>query len=91
MIRKNLPSLVLISVALLAFGSAQRPPPLDGDSNRPKPGQRSLVIVFDTTGSMGNELEQVRREAKAIVEYAAELQKNPFYNFIFVDFNDPGK
>jgi hypothetical protein len=89
MIRIFLPS--LISAALIAFALANASPPLDGDSSRPRPEQKSLVIVFDTTASMTSELEQVRREAKAIVEYAADLDENPFYNFIFVDFNDPGK
>jgi hypothetical protein len=91
MIRFILPNLTLFNIALISFALAKALPPLDGDSSRPKPRQRSLVIVFDTTASMTSELEQVRREAKAIVEYAANLAENPFYNFIFVDFNDPGK
>jgi hypothetical protein len=90
MIRNVLPNLLLISIVLITFGSTQLPPS-DGDSRRPIARQRSLVIVFDTTGSMDHELEQVRRGAKAIVEYAANpiMRTNPFYNYIFVDFNDP--
>jgi hypothetical protein len=90
MIRNVLPILLLISIVLITFGSTQLPPS-DGDSRRPIARQRSLVIVFDTTGSMSYELEQVRREAKAIVEYAAKMPTNPFYNYIFVAFDDPGE
>jgi hypothetical protein len=63
----------------------------DGDSSRPVEGQKSLVIVFDTTRSMKKELDQVRQEAQNIVEFAAKQPENPYYNFVFVAFNDPGK
>jgi hypothetical protein len=88
MIKIGLPSLMLASLALVTFGTAIEPL---GNSTRPKPGQRSLGIVFDTTGSMGEELETLRREIKVLLEFAATLPTNPFYNYIFVDFNDPGK
>jgi hypothetical protein len=91
MIRNILSSFLLTSIAVIVFGSAIEFSQSYDDANRPKPGQRSFVIVFDTTITMHNELEQVREEVETMVEFAANQQVNPFYNFIFVDFNDPGR
>jgi hypothetical protein len=57
----------------------------------PKPGQKSLVIVFDNTGSMWSVLEQLRVMAKKIVNEITKRADNPIYNYIFVWYNDPGK
>lgn len=59
--------------------------------NRPKPGQTSLVIVFDSTGSMAGCLMQLRSGAKEIVEKFAQQDNNPIYNYIFVPYRDPRK
>lgn len=56
-----------------------------------KPGQTSLVIVFDGTGSMENCLIQLRSGAKMIIEKFANEDENPIYNYIFVPFRDPRK
>lgn len=56
-----------------------------------KPGQTSLVIVFDGTGSMENCLKQLRTGAKMIIEKFANDDENPIYNYIFVPFRDPRK
>jgi hypothetical protein len=58
---------------------------------RPQPGQRSLVIVFDGTGSMLDDLEQLRHGAELIIEEITKKKDNPIYNYIFVPFRDPGK
>lgn len=58
---------------------------------RPKPGQTSLVIVFDGTGSMENCLIQLRAGAKQIIDKFANRDDNPIYNYIFVPFRDPRK
>lgn len=58
---------------------------------RPKPGQTSLVIVFDGTGSMENCLIQLRAGAKQIIDKFAKRDDNPIYNYIFVPFRDPRK
>ncbi|XP_059618556.1 hemicentin-1-like isoform X2 [Phlebotomus argentipes] len=55
----------------------------------PKPGQASLVIIFDTTGSMHDDLEELRKGAAFIVRKMMTEEKNPIYNYIFVPFNDP--
>uniref|UniRef100_A0A1B0D2W5 Ig-like domain-containing protein n=1 Tax=Phlebotomus papatasi TaxID=29031 RepID=A0A1B0D2W5_PHLPP len=51
--------------------------------------QVSLVIVFDTTGSMGDDLEELRTGAAYIVRNVMNKTHNPIYNYIFVPFNDP--
>lgn len=60
-------------------------------SNGPNVGQTSLVIVFDSTGSMENSLIQLRAGAQLIIDKFAERDDNPIYNYIFVPFRDPGK
>ncbi|EAT36338.1 AAEL011566-PA [Aedes aegypti] len=55
----------------------------------PAEGQRSLVIVFDATGSMLDDLKQLRDGAKLIIDEITQLDTNPIYNYIFVPFRDP--
>lgn len=55
----------------------------------PADGQRSLVIVFDATGSMLDDLHQLRDGAKLIIEEITQLKNNPIYNYVFVPFRDP--
>lgn len=60
-------------------------------STKAKPGQTSLVIVFDGTGSMENCLIQLRAGAKQIIDKFSQRDDNPIYNYIFVPFRDPRK
>lgn len=62
-----------------------------GGSKQRRPGQTSLVIVFDGTGSMEHCLVQLRTGARLIVEKFANRDDNPIYNYIFVPFRDPRK
>ncbi|XP_058823570.1 hemicentin-1-like [Topomyia yanbarensis] len=55
----------------------------------PAEGQRSLVIVFDATGSMLDDLKQLRDGAKLIIDEITNLKNNPIYNYVFVPFRDP--
>ncbi|XP_062562795.1 hemicentin-1-like [Armigeres subalbatus] len=55
----------------------------------PTVGQRSLVIVFDATGSMLDDLKQLREGAKLIIDEITQLKNNPIYNYVFVPFRDP--
>lgn len=50
---------------------------------------RSLLIVFDTTASMRDDLQELRQGAAYIVNELKKKEKNPIYNFIFVPFHDP--
>ena len=53
-------------------------------------GGSSLAFVFDSTGSMRDELNQVKTGAKKILETIRNNTDNPIYNYIWVPFNDPG-
>lgn len=53
-------------------------------------GKSSLVFVFDTTGSMYNDLRQLREGAEMIMDTALEESKI-IADFVFVPFHDPGK
>ncbi|KFB46823.1 AGAP002268-PA-like protein [Anopheles sinensis] len=55
----------------------------------PKQGQRSLVIVFDATGSMLDDLQQLRDAARLIIAEITQKDSNPIFNYIFVPFRDP--
>lgn len=50
----------------------------------------SLVFVFDTTGSMYNDLKQLREGAELILDTALKSENNVIDNFVFVPFHDPG-
>uniref|UniRef100_A0A182K8B5 Cell adhesion molecule n=1 Tax=Anopheles christyi TaxID=43041 RepID=A0A182K8B5_9DIPT len=55
----------------------------------PKEGQRSLVIVFDATGSMLDDLQQLRDAARLIIAEITQRDSNPIYNYVFVPYRDP--
>lgn len=50
---------------------------------------RSLVIVFDTTFSMGDDLQELRAGAAFIVREMMKKESSPISNYVFVPFNDP--
>ncbi|XP_052744510.1 hemicentin-1 [Bicyclus anynana] len=52
-------------------------------------GKGSLVFVFDTTGSMFNDLRQLREGAEMILKTALE-ESQVIADFVFVPFHDPG-
>lgn len=60
-------------------------------NDRPAPDQKSLVIVFDTTGSMSNDLAQLRGGAEDIVNTFSMKDNNPIYNYVLSLFNDPSE
>ncbi|XP_065212756.1 hemicentin-1-like [Planococcus citri] len=49
----------------------------------------SLAFVFDVTGSMSSELDQVKSGAKKILKTIAEHKEKVIYNYILVPFGDP--
>ena len=51
----------------------------------------SLTFVFDSTGSMFDDLVQVIVGAVNILETAMSRREKPLYNFGLVPFHDPGK
>lgn len=54
-------------------------------------GAASLVFVFDTTGSMYDDLIQVRAGAAKILATTLERKMKPLYNYVLIPFHDPGK
>lgn len=57
----------------------------------PPPGMSSLTFVFDRTGSMNDDLVQVRHGAKSIFDTVMKQRKKLIYNYVLVLFHDPGK
>ena len=55
----------------------------------PKPGQKSLLIVFDGTLSMTKDLEQLRIAAREIINDFSNRKDNSIYNYVLVVFRDP--
>ncbi|PFX30360.1 hemicentin-1-like isoform X2 [Stylophora pistillata] len=52
-------------------------------------GAASLVFVFDTTGSMYDDLIQVRAGAAKILSTTLERKVKPLYNYVLIPFHDP--
>lgn len=51
----------------------------------------SLAIVFDTTGSMYDDLTQLIKAAAKILNEIELKRKRLIYNYILVPIRDPGK
>ncbi|XP_066993605.2 hemicentin-1 isoform X2 [Anabrus simplex] len=49
----------------------------------------TLTFVFDSTGSMADELQQVKDGTQAIFKTMYEHPDKPIYNYALVPFNDP--
>jgi hemicentin len=60
------------------------------NADSPPIGTSSLVFVFDTTGSMYDDLVQVREGAKRIYATVREQREQLVYNYVLVPFHDPG-
>ncbi|XP_068081375.1 hemicentin-1 isoform X2 [Anabrus simplex] len=52
-------------------------------------GGVSLAFVFDSTGSMYDDLRQVLNGTQAILKTMLEAQEKPIYNYVLVPFHDP--
>jgi len=50
----------------------------------PRPEQKSLVIVFDSTGSMFDDLQQLTSSAANITNYLSSSHEDLVYNYILV-------
>ena len=50
-----------------------------------------MAFVFDTTGSMGDDLVEAKYGASQILNTTLSLPNKPLHNYILVPFNDPGK
>lgn len=54
------------------------------------PSAVTLAFVFDGTGSMWDDLVQVKRGAQLIMRTMKERDDNPIHNYVLVPFYDPG-
>jgi hypothetical protein len=61
----------------------------DQTFQRRKVVQKSLLIVFDGTGSMSNDLQEMREAAKEIVGTYSGGKDNPIKNYVLTVFQDP--
>lgn len=82
---------IVISTLVLLRVVLSRPDGVLEDSRSAKEdGGSSLVFVFDTTGSMHDDLKQLSEGAEMIMDAALE-ESNVISNFVFVPFHDPSK
>ncbi|VDK78643.1 unnamed protein product [Anisakis simplex] len=58
---------------------------------RAPPGTSSLTFVFDTTGSMNDDLIQVQDGARKILDTVLKQREKLIYNYVYVPFHDPSK
>jgi len=61
----------------------------DAELEPPAPGAASLAFVFDTTGSMYDDLVQVIEGAAKILATTLAMREKPLYNYVLVPFHDP--
>lgn len=73
-----------------ASSSLQPIKPKKDYKGRPRPDQKSLLIIFDATGSMSDDLAQLRSGAKEIVNKLTSSEESPIYNYVLSVFRDPG-
>lgn len=63
----------------------------DNSNDRPRPDQKSLMIVFDTTGSMGDDLVYMREGARTVVNSFSSREDNSIFNYVLSLFNNPSE
>lgn len=59
--------------------------------NRPRADQKSLLIIFDGTGSMHDDLQQLRAGAQEIINDLSSRNDSPIFNYVLVVYRDPSK
>ncbi|XP_073981216.1 hemicentin-1-like isoform X2 [Rhodnius prolixus] len=59
-----------------------------GDNSEEDKEGITLAFVFDTTGSMGPELRQVKEQAIKIANSMLDNPTRPIYDYVFVPFHD---
>ncbi|KAG5680582.1 hypothetical protein PVAND_010079 [Polypedilum vanderplanki] len=57
--------------------------------DRPRIDQKSLLLVFDGTGSMHDDLKQLRSGAEEIIHDFSTREDSPIFNYVLVVFRDP--
>lgn len=78
----------------LSSWSPPSPPPSPVDNDdflEPIPGQASLVIIFDASATMQEELQGFRKEARNIIQELNAWDRIPVFNYILVPVTDSGE
>lgn len=63
----------------------------DKHKERPRIDQKSLLIIFDGTGSMYDDLQQLRLGAQEIVNDLSSRNDSPIFNYVLVVYRDPSE
>ncbi|GMT05475.1 hypothetical protein PENTCL1PPCAC_27649, partial [Pristionchus entomophagus] len=79
----------LFFISLLLFSTTVIGQDEDPHGGGPPPGTSSLAFVFDITGSMFDDLVQVRNGAKEIFRTVMAQREKLIYNYVLVPFHDP--
>lgn len=68
-------------------------PQASGDKHKdqPRADQKSLLIIFDGTGSMYDDLVQLRSGAQEIINDLSSSDENPIFNYVLVIYRDPSE
>jgi hemicentin len=71
----------------------KRDVPQNGDKHkeRPRADQKSLLIIFDGTGSMYDDLQQLRSGAQEIINDLSMRNDSPIFNYVLVVYRDPSE
>lgn len=62
----------------------------NADLFNPEDVYSSLALVFDTTGSMHDDYQQLKSHAEDIMHHVLSRNDTDIKHFVFVPFNDPG-
>ncbi|KAK0404397.1 hypothetical protein QR680_017438 [Steinernema hermaphroditum] len=81
-------ALVLAALSATMANVYVNPTPL-ANAELPPAGMTSLAFVFDKTGSMYDDLQQVRTGAKRIFETVFKQHRRLIHNYVLVAFHDP--
>jgi hypothetical protein len=75
----------------LPLGLEISPDEIDNNGDGETHSGASLAFVFDSTGSMFDDLMQVKIGAERIMATMLERPDKPIYNYVLVPFHDPSK
>jgi hypothetical protein len=75
----------------IPLGVEISPDEIDENEDEGTHSGASLAFVFDSTGSMWDDLVQVKMGAERIMATMLELPDKPIYNYVLVPFHDPSK